>query len=152
MQSGQGGNSTAWNLRGLLSPKAVAVKYLWQRPSDCGVLYPGGQQFGQNEGKMPNTATRLIALAALALILALAVEGILRPRGLTLDFANFYDAGQKARAGEFAGLYDPMALIAGQPPFGNMSFFSAPLTSYFYVPVSLNSSDASPGGNIAIGA
>lgn len=86
---------------------------------------------------MPNTATRLIALAALALILALAVEGILRPRGLTLDFANFYDAGQKARAGEFAGLYDPMALIAGQPPFGNMSFFSAPLTSYFYAPMAM---------------
>lgn len=86
---------------------------------------------------MPNTAPRLIAWAAIALILMLAVEGILRPRGLTLDFANFYDAGQKARAGEFAGLYDPFAVIAGQKPFGNMSFFSAPLTSYFYAPMAM---------------
>lgn len=86
---------------------------------------------------MPITATRSIAWMAMALILALVVEGILRPRGLTLDFANFYDAGQKARAGEFTGLYDPFATIAEQPPFGNMSFFSAPLTSYFYIPLAL---------------
>ena len=86
---------------------------------------------------MPITAIRSVGWLAVALILALAVEGILRPRGLTLDFANFYDAGQKARAAEFAGLYDPFARIAGQPPFGNMSFFSAPLTSYFYLPLAL---------------
>ena len=86
---------------------------------------------------MPITAVRTLGWLAVALTLALAVEGILRPRGLVLDFANFYDAGQKARAAEFTGLYDPFAAIAGQPPFGNMSFFSAPLTSYLYIPLAM---------------
>jgi hypothetical protein len=62
----------------------------------------------------------------------LAVANI---RGIKLDFANYYDVGQKAAAGEFDGLFDPFATIAGQPPFGNMSFLGAPLTAYLYIPL-----------------
>ncbi len=72
---------------------------------------------------------------AFALIAVIAVYGILRPWGIGLDFANFYDAGSKAALGEFTGLYDSQALIGGKPPLGNMSFFSAPITSYLYAPM-----------------
>lgn len=78
---------------------------------------------------------RIAGWVAIAIILAATVHGILVHRGLGLDFANFYDAGRKARAGEFGGLYDPFATIAGEPPFSNMTFFSLPLTSYFYWPL-----------------
>lgn len=74
---------------------------------------------------------------AVALLLAATAVGVFNFRNIKYDFANFYDAGQKARAGEFAALYDPMAQIAGRDPFGNMSFASAPLTSYLYVPLTV---------------
>ncbi|MFN0113042.1 MAG: glycosyltransferase 87 family protein [Paracoccaceae bacterium] len=72
---------------------------------------------------------------ALCLVLALTAYGVLNHRNIKIDFANFYDAGQKARVGEFADLYDPHALIAGKEPFGNMSFVSAPVTSFAYIPL-----------------
>jgi hypothetical protein len=72
---------------------------------------------------------------ALCLILALTAYGVFNHRNIYFDFANFYDAGQKARAGEFATLYDPFAKIAGEKPFGNMPFLSAPMTSLLYVPL-----------------
>jgi hypothetical protein len=61
--------------------------------------------------------------------------GVLNTRNLKFDFANFYDAGRRAAAGEFATLYDAKAPIAGQEPFGGMSFYSAPLTSFLFVPM-----------------
>lgn len=72
---------------------------------------------------------------ACLIILALCFHGIERPRGLALDFANYYDAGRKAVAGQFTELYDPFALIEDEVPFGEMSFLSAPITSYFYAPL-----------------
>lgn len=63
-------------------------------------------------------------------------HGIIRNRGLLLDFANFYDAGRKAALSQFNTLYDPFALIGGSAPFGNMSFVSAPISSFAYIPLS----------------
>lgn len=79
--------------------------------------------------------TRMAGWLLLALTAAWVAVGLAKGWGLGLDFANFYDAGQKARAGEFARLYDPFAAIAGQPPLGNMTFYSAPLTAWFYAPM-----------------
>ncbi|MCB2134383.1 MAG: DUF2029 domain-containing protein [Rhodobacteraceae bacterium] len=78
---------------------------------------------------------RAFGWVAIALIAGLVVIGLIKPWGLGIDFANFYDAGQKARAGEFGSLYDPFALIAGREPLSHMTFFSAPVTSYFYAPL-----------------
>lgn len=82
-------------------------------------------------------ASRLIQVTwiMVALIVLLLIYGISNHRNLKYDFANFYDAGQKAKHSEFSALYDPDALIADKPPFGNMTFFSAPITSYLYVPL-----------------
>jgi len=73
-------------------------------------------------------------LAFVVLIVAGSLAGILIERGMRLDFANFYDAGQKALAGQFSVLYDPFAEILGELPLGNMTFFSLPLTSFLYTP------------------
>ena len=86
-------------------------------------------------GSISPRAIRITGWVAVAVILAATLHGILVHRGLGLDFANFYDAGRKAKAGEFGSLYDPFATIAGEPPFGNMTFFSLPFTSYFYWPL-----------------
>lgn len=79
----------------------------------------------------------LTGLVMIALTLVIIVVGLLTPWGLGLDFANFYDAGHKALIGQIDDLYDPTALIDGQEPLGNMSFFSAPLTSYLYAPMAV---------------
>lgn len=73
--------------------------------------------------------------ACLAAVVLIVLEGIAVPRGLLLDFANFYDAGTKALTGETAALYDPNALIAGAEPFGHMRFFGTPISSYLYAPL-----------------
>jgi hypothetical protein len=73
-----------------------------------------------------------IAVALLVVVTAMGVAGM---RGIKLDFANYYDVGQKAAAGEFDNLFDPFAPIGGKPPFGNMSFLGAPLTAYLYIPL-----------------
>lgn len=86
---------------------------------------------------MNATTARILGWAMLGLCALWVLWGLWKPWGITLDFANFYDAGQKARAGQFADLYNPFALIGGQPPLGNMSFFSAPMTSYLYVPLAM---------------
>lgn len=78
---------------------------------------------------------RLAGWGALLLIALATVHGILVPRGVWLDFANFYDAGSKALIGETVNLYDEFAKIGGEDPFGNMAFFSAPISSYFYAPL-----------------
>lgn len=86
---------------------------------------------------MGGQTARILGWAMLAFCALLILWSLSRPWGIALDFANFYDAGQKARAGQFADLYNPFAQIAGQPPLGNMSFFSAPLTSFLYVPLAM---------------
>lgn len=78
---------------------------------------------------------RFIGWAAIALTGLLILWGMVKPWGLGLDFANFYDAGQKALANQFTDLYDATAMIAGKKPLGNMTFFSAPVTSYLYAPM-----------------
>lgn len=80
------------------------------------------------------TFTRWAGLFFVTLIVAGSIAGIMVPRGIGLDFANFYDAGQKALSGQIGDLYDPFALIDGQEPLGHMAFFSLPVTSYFYAP------------------
>jgi hypothetical protein len=81
------------------------------------------------------TGLRFAGWAAVCLVGCIIVIGLIKPWGIGIDFANFYDAGQKAGAGEFQSLYDPFALIAGQKPLGNMLFFSAPITSILYAPL-----------------
>lgn len=57
------------------------------------------------------------------------------PAGLGWDFANFYDAGRRAAAGQIAELYQPDSPIRGQPPQGKLAFWSAPLSAWLYVPL-----------------
>jgi hypothetical protein len=78
-----------------------------------------------------------LALAGMAAMLFMIAWGLYRTHGIKLDFANFYDAGTKARAGAFDVLYDPHALIDGEPSFGAMSFVSAPISAWLYAPISL---------------
>lgn len=59
------------------------------------------------------------------------------PAGLGWDFANFYDAGRRAAAGQIADLYRPAGLIAGEPPQGTLAFWSAPLTAWLYAPLAV---------------
>lgn len=82
-----------------------------------------------------NALPLLIGALACLIILAFSAYGTQLNRGLKLDFANFYDAGSKAALGQFRDLYNPFAEIGGAPPFGNMSFVSAPVTSFLYAPL-----------------
>ena len=82
-----------------------------------------------------DTFLRLIGWGSLAAILIATIIGLMQQRGLGLDFANFYDAGQRALGGELENLYDPFSPINGAAPFGTMPFFSSPISSYLYVPM-----------------
>ncbi len=73
----------------------------------------------------------------LALIVVLATIGILVPAGPGWDFANFYDTGSRAAAGQMADLYHPDRPIDGHAPQGGMAYWSPPLSAYFYVPLAL---------------
>jgi hypothetical protein len=80
----------------------------------------------------------LLAMLAAALVLCLQIAfGITSGDGLKWDFANFYDAGHKALAGETAGLYDPTVLIEGNSPQGSLAFYGTPLSAYLYAPLAL---------------
>ena len=61
---------------------------------------------------------RAVTVAACAGIALVAITGILVPAGLGWDFANFYDTGRRAAAGQLMTIYDPTATIAGQAPQG----------------------------------
>lgn len=76
-------------------------------------------------------------LLALGVIALGCLVAIFTPAGLGWDFANFYDAGQKALVGETRNLFDEHALIDGEPPQSNMPFLSAPISSYLYVGLAL---------------
>lgn len=71
------------------------------------------------------------------LIVLLATVGVLVPAGPGWDFANFYDTGQRAAAGQLSDIYHPDRLIAGAQPQGSMAYWSPPLSAYFYVPLAL---------------
>ena len=80
---------------------------------------------------------RLLYLLPFALV-ALATEiafGVTNGRGVTWDFANYYDVGHKVSAGEVENLYNKFALIEGKPPQGNMGFKGTPLSATFYIPL-----------------
>ncbi len=80
---------------------------------------------------------RFVGWAAIGLILLGCLAGLFVERGMELDFANYYDAGHKARVGQFDDLFDPFAQIEEAAPLSHMSFTSAPLTSLLYVPMSM---------------
>ena len=82
-----------------------------------------------------NRTLRNIGILSLVLLALVLVHGVLSPRGLYLDFANFYDAGQKVSVGELNNLFDPFAEIDGQSPYGNMLFFGTPISAYAYAPL-----------------
>lgn len=86
---------------------------------------------------MSEKTLQTIGWAMITLTMAIIVVGLVTPWGLGLDFANFYDAGHKALVGQIADLYNQSVAIDGQEPLGNMSFFSAPLTSYFFAPMAM---------------
>jgi len=75
---------------------------------------------------------QLLVLAGIA-----STIGILVPAGLGWDFANFYDTGRRALAGQIADIYSPTSLIGGRPPQGSMAFWGAPLSAFFYAPIGL---------------
>lgn len=77
----------------------------------------------------------VLSWAFMILILVILAHGIFAPRGLYLDFANFFDAGQKVAAGELVNLYDEFAQIGGNAPYGNMRFFGTPISAYAYAPL-----------------
>ena len=70
-----------------------------------------------------------------ALIVMVAAVGILVPAGPGWDFANFYDTGDRAAAGQIEDIYHPERAIAGHAPQGSMAYWSPPLSAYFYVPL-----------------
>ncbi len=78
-----------------------------------------------------------ITAIVLVLLLAGTVVGVLVPAGLGWDFANFYDAGRKAAAGDFAHLYDVYSPIAGAAPQGTMQFWGTPISTLFYIPLGM---------------
>jgi len=80
---------------------------------------------------------RAITIAACIGIAVVAITGILVPAGLGWDFANFYDTGRRAAAGQLMNIYDPTTTIAGQSPQGGMAFWGAPISAWFYAPLSV---------------
>lgn len=85
---------------------------------------------------------RRIATVSLTLIALGSLIGIIVPAGSGWDFANFYDAGRRAAAGDLADLYQAGAPIDGGSAAGDMMFWGAPVSSYLYAPLSVFSLDA----------
>ena len=80
---------------------------------------------------------RAVAVAACVAMALVAITGILVPAGLGWDFANFYDTGRRAAAGQLVDIYNPTTTIAGQAPQGGMAFWGAPISAWFYAPLSM---------------
>jgi hypothetical protein len=78
-----------------------------------------------------------LAYACLAAAILAAIVGIAVPAGFGWDFANFYDTGRRAAAGQVADIYHPSSSIAGLAPQGGMTFWGAPVSAWFYAPLSL---------------
>lgn len=79
---------------------------------------------------------RLLLGLALGLILGCVMAALLVRAGSGWDFANFYDTGRRVAAGQFRDIYDPTTLIAGAAPQGQMAFWGAPVSAWFYAPLS----------------
>lgn len=84
---------------------------------------------------------RRLTFLLLAIIALAAMAGIVIPAGLGWDFANFYDTGRRAAAGQIADIYRSESLIAGAEPQGKLAFWGAPISAYFYAPLSLFSAE-----------
>lgn len=78
-----------------------------------------------------------LAVLCLLLLLAGTVIGIIVPAGPGWDFANFYDTGRRAAAWQINDIYNPESLIAGAKPQGNMAYWGAPVSAFFFTPLSL---------------
>jgi Glycosyltransferase family 87 len=81
------------------------------------------------------TSYNAVTGAALTLIIVGCTIGVFVPAGLGWDFANFYDAGHRVVAGQFADLYHADRWIAGQPTQGSMRFWGAPLSAALFAPL-----------------
>jgi len=77
-----------------------------------------------------------LTLVCLLLLLAGTVVGIIVPAGPGWDFANFYDTGRRAAAGQIGDLYNPDSLINGEKPQGGLGFYGAPISALLYAPLS----------------
>jgi len=84
----------------------------------------------------PQQKYRYLTLLFTFFILAGSLIGIVTPAGLGWDFANFYDTGRRAAAGQVQDIYLPETEINGQPPQGKMQFWGTPISAMFYVPLS----------------
>lgn len=85
----------------------------------------------------PARAQRLLLRLLLVSIGVGVIAAILIPAGRGWDFANFYDTGRRAAAGQLSDIYNPSSLIQGQLPQGQMAFWGAPISAWFYAPLSL---------------
>ena len=84
---------------------------------------------------------RRLTFLLLAVIALAAMAGLVVPAGLGWDFANFYDTGRRAAAGQIADIYHSGSLIAGAQPQGKLAFWGAPISAFFYAPLSLFSAE-----------
>ncbi|MEO8294944.1 MAG: glycosyltransferase 87 family protein [Gemmatimonadota bacterium] len=85
----------------------------------------------------PVRVQRLLLRFFLVLIALGACVAILIPAGRGWDFANFYDTGSRAAAGQLRDIYNPGSLIHGQTPQGQMAFWGAPISAWLYTPLSI---------------
>ncbi len=86
---------------------------------------------------MSPISRRRLLITGLLVLGVPALIGILIPAGAGWDFANFYDTGRRAAAGELGEIYRPGSLIAGAAPQGGMAFWGAPLSAWLYAPLAL---------------
>ncbi|MBS1788229.1 MAG: DUF2029 domain-containing protein [Acidobacteria bacterium] len=84
---------------------------------------------------------RRLTFLLLGIIALVTLVGVVTPAGLGWDFANFYDTGRRAAAGQIADLYHPERVIAGAKPQGSLAFWGTPISAYFYAPLSLFSAE-----------
>jgi hypothetical protein len=94
------------------------------------------RQHAETERAHPPRWASAAILLALSMIALQIGRGLTNGEGLKWDFANFYDAGHKAAAGEAGRLYDQTATIAGERALGEMSFLGTPLSAVLYAPLS----------------
>src|SRR5262245_21632315 len=84
---------------------------------------------------LSETACNRVSFVVLLILAAGIVGGIVVNAGTGWDFANFYDAGHKVRAGEAQHLYEPFAPIGGKAPEGHLPYYGAPLSAVLLAPL-----------------
>ena len=85
----------------------------------------------------PARQQQLVFRASLALALVFAGAAVVVPAGLGWDFANFYDTGRRAARGLLGSIYSPETAIGSESPQGKMAFWGAPISAWFYAPLSV---------------